>query len=47
LNATLLTRMEQAGLILPLAAWKEADPHDIDPVAAWYEWVALSESRGQ
>ena|ERR1039457_957195 len=42
-----LTRMEQAGLILPLPAWEETDPHDIDPVAAWYEWVALPESRGK
>ena len=40
-----LTRMEQAGLILPLPAWAEADLHDIDPVAAWYEWVALPENH--
>jgi hypothetical protein len=36
----ILTRMEQAGLILSLPAWEETDPRDIDPVAAWYEWVA-------
>lgn len=41
-----LTRMEQAGLILPLPACEETDPPDIDPVAAWYEWVALPESQG-
>ncbi len=39
-----LTRMEQAGLIHPLPEWEEADPDDIDPVAAWYEWVALPRS---
>jgi hypothetical protein len=43
----MLTRMEQAGLILPLPAWEETGSHDIDPVAAWYEWVALTESRGE
>jgi hypothetical protein len=42
----MLTRMEQAGLILTLPAWEETDPRDIDPVAAWYEWVALTESYG-
>jgi len=42
-----LTRMEHGGLIVRLPAWEETDPHDIDPVAAWYEWVALPESQGQ
>jgi sugar phosphate isomerase/epimerase len=40
-----LARMEQAGLILQLPAWGEADPHDVDPIAAWYEWVALRENH--
>jgi hypothetical protein len=43
----ILTRMEQAGLILPLPACEQADPHDIDPVAAWYEWEALTQSCGE
>ena len=43
----MLTRMEQAGLILRLPAWEETDPHDSDPVAAWYEWVALTQGRGE
>jgi hypothetical protein len=42
----MLTRMEEAGLILTLPAWEETDPDDVDPVAAWYEWVALTESYG-
>lgn len=33
----LLTRMEQTGLIFPLPAWDEVDPHDIDPGAAWHD----------
>jgi len=41
----LLARMEQAGLSLQLPAWGEADPHDVDPIAAWYEWVTLPESH--
>ncbi len=42
-----LARMEQAGLF-PLPVRGEADPHDIDPIAAWCEWVALPENhRGQ
>jgi hypothetical protein len=31
--------MEEAGLIQPPLAGDDADPGDIDPVAAWYEWV--------
>jgi hypothetical protein len=34
-----LKRMEQAGLIQPLPVGADADPDDLDPVAAWYEWV--------
>jgi hypothetical protein len=43
----ILGRMEQAGLILPLPVLEETDSDDIDPVAAWYEWVALDEGRGE
>jgi hypothetical protein len=43
----MLARMELAGLILSLPAWEETDPRDIDPVAAWYEWVALTQGCGE
>jgi len=42
-----LNRMEQAGLILPLPAREETVPHDVDPLAAWYEWVGFSEHHGR
>jgi sugar phosphate isomerase/epimerase len=35
----ILKRMEEAGLIMPLPPPDDMDPYDIDPVAAWYEWV--------
>ena len=37
----ILKRMEIAGLLLPLAAGEDPDPDDIDPKAAWQEWVNL------
>jgi hypothetical protein len=39
--------MEQAGLILPLPAPEEAELDEVDPIAAWYEWVGLPENHGQ
>lgn len=41
----ILKRMETAGLILPLPAWEDPDPDDVDPVAAWYEWTELGFQR--
>ncbi len=39
LRRDVLKRMEEVGLIPPLPAGEDADPDDLDPVAAWYEWV--------
>jgi hypothetical protein len=39
LRRDVLKRMEEARLIQPLPAREDTDPYDIDPVAAWYEWV--------
>jgi hypothetical protein len=39
----ILQRMEEIGLIMPLPPVLDAmDPDDIDPVAAWYEWVEFA-----
>jgi hypothetical protein len=42
-----LTRMEQARLILPLPAREEREPQDVDPIGAWYEWAALHEQENR
>jgi hypothetical protein len=42
----ILKRMEEAGLILPLPPPDAVDPYDIDPVAAWYEWVGYAQAYG-
>ena len=35
--------MEEIGLIMPLPpVLEDVDPYDIDPVAAWYEWVEFA-----
>ncbi len=39
----ILKLMEEIGLIMPLPPVLDAmDPDDIDPVAAWYEWVEFA-----
>jgi hypothetical protein len=38
--------MEEAGLIMPLPPSDDMDPYDIDPVAAWYEWVEYARAYG-
>jgi sugar phosphate isomerase/epimerase len=40
----ILKRMEEAGLIMPPP--DDMDPYDIDPVAAWYEWVEYARAYG-
>jgi hypothetical protein len=36
----ILKRMEETGLIMPLPpVLEDMYTYDIDPVAAWYEWV--------
>jgi len=42
----ILKRMEEAGLIMPLPPSDDMDPYDIDPVAAWYEWVEYARAYG-
>jgi sugar phosphate isomerase/epimerase len=42
----ILKRMEEAGLIMPLPPREDMDPYDIDPVAAWYEWVEYARTCG-
>lgn len=42
----ILNRMEEAGLIMPLPQREDVDSYDIDPVAAWYEWVEYARSCG-
>ena len=42
----ILKRMEEAGLIMPLPPPDDLDPYDIDPVAAWYEWVEYARTYG-
>lgn len=39
-----LKRMEEVGLIMPLPPPEDMHPYDIDPVAAWYEWVECARS---
>jgi hypothetical protein len=44
-----LNRIEEAGLIMPLTPREDLDPNDIDsndidPVAAWYEWVQYAQN---
>jgi hypothetical protein len=39
-----LKRMEEVGLIMPLPPPEDMRPYDIDPVAAWYEWVEYARS---
>ncbi len=35
--------MEEIGLIMRLPpVLEDVDPYDIDPVAAWYEWVEFA-----
>jgi hypothetical protein len=40
----ILKRMEEAGLITPPPV--DIHPYDIDPVAAWYEWVEYARAYG-
>ena len=40
----ILKRMEEVGLIMPLPPAEDMDHYDIDPVAAWYEWVEYARS---
>jgi len=40
----ILKRMEEVGLIMPLPRAEDVDHYDIDPVAAWYEWVEYAPS---
>jgi hypothetical protein len=40
----ILKRMEEAGLVMPPPV--DMDPYDIDPVAAWYEWVECARAYG-
>ena len=42
----ILKRMEQSGLTMPLPPSDDMDPYDIDPVAAWYEWVEYARAFG-
>jgi hypothetical protein len=42
----ILKRMEEAGLTVPLSPLDDMDPCDIDPVAAWYEWVKYARAYG-
>jgi len=42
----ILNRMEKAGLITPQPPREDMDRYDIDPVAAWYEWVEYARSCG-
>jgi sugar phosphate isomerase/epimerase len=42
----ILKRMEAAGLIMPLPTPEDTDPYDVDPVAAWYEWVEYTRACG-
>ena len=40
----ILKQMEEVGLIMPLPPAEDMDHYDIDPVAAWYEWVEYARS---
>jgi hypothetical protein len=40
----ILKRMEEVGLIMPPLPPEDMDHYDIDPVAAWYEWVEYARS---
>jgi sugar phosphate isomerase/epimerase len=39
----IMKRMEETGLIMPLPPiLEDTHPYDIDPVAAWHEWVEFA-----